>query len=276
MRKVYAVSQNETMQLTRAQLYDHFVISDLMQDNAIRLTYTFYDRLVLGSAVASQEPLQLTAPNEFKSAYFLERRELGVINIGSTGNVIVDGKSYELNHLDCLYVGMGAKEVSFTSEDLMKPSMYYLLSAPAHKSFPTTLVSKADASPQLMGGSMNSNERVVYKYIYQQGVESCQLVMGLTLLSDGSVWNSFPPHTHTRRSEVYFYFNLQDSNRVFHFVGDAIETRHVVIANNQAVLSPPWSTHFGCGTSAYGFIWGMAGENKEYTDMDPLPIQNLV
>ncbi|MBN8664800.1 MAG: 5-dehydro-4-deoxy-D-glucuronate isomerase [Chitinophagales bacterium] len=276
MRKVYAVSQNETMQLTRAQLYDHFVISDLMQDNAIRLTYTFYDRLVLGSAVPSQEPLQLTAPNEFKSAYFLERRELGVINIGSTGNVIVDGKSYELNHLDCLYVGMGAKEVSFTSEDLMKPSMYYLLSAPAHKSFPTTLVSKADASPQLMGGSMNSNERVVYKYIYQQGVESCQLVMGLTLLSDGSVWNSFPPHTHTRRSEVYFYFNLQDSNRVFHFVGDAIETRHVVIANNQAVLSPPWSTHFGCGTSAYGFIWGMAGENKEYTDMDPLPIQNLV
>ena len=276
MRKVYAISQNETMQLTRAQLYDHFVISDLMQENAIHLTYTFYDRLVLGSAVPLQEALQLAAPNEFKSAYFLERRELGIINIGSTGNVIVEGKSYELNHLDCLYIGMGVKEVSFTSGDSMKPSMYYFLSAPAHKSFPTTLVSKADASPQLMGGSMNSNERVVYKYIYQQGVESSQLVMGLTLLSDGSVWNSFPPHTHTRRSEVYFYFNLQDNNRVFHFVGDAVETRHVVIANNQAVLSPPWSTHFGCGTSAYGFIWGMAGENKEYTDMDPLPIQNLV
>jgi 4-deoxy-L-threo-5-hexosulose-uronate ketol-isomerase len=275
MRKVYAVSQNETMQLTRAQLYDHFVISDLMQENTIHLTYTFYDRLVVGSALPLQEALKLAAPNEFKSVYFLERRELGIINIGSTGNVIVDGKSYELNHLDCLYIGMGAKEVSFTSLDSMKPSMYYFLSAPAHKSFPTTLVSKADASPQLMGGSMNSNERVVYKYIYQQGVESCQLVMGLTLLSDGSVWNSFPPHTHTRRSEVYFYFNLQDNNRVFHFVGDAVETRHVVIANNQAVLSPPWSTHFGCGTSAYGFIWGMAGENKEYTDMDPLPIQNL-
>jgi len=189
--------------------------------------------------------------------------------------VTADGKKYTLDKLSCLYLGKGTKKVSFASSGKKTPALFYLLSAPAHAEYPATVFTKEQASPVKLGDASTSNARTVYKYIHLEGIRSCQLVMGLTLLDEGSVWNSVPPHTHTRRMEVYFYFDLATDQRLFHFMGDPNATQHLVMANNEAVISPPWSTHFGCGTSNYGFIWGMAGENLVYTDMDPAPVPTL-
>ena len=271
----FAISQNETKQFDTDQLRDNFLVSPLMKDDAIQLVYTHYDRVIIGGAKPVSKSISLPNHPELRAEYFLERRELGIINVGGPGKVMLDGQSFELNKLDCVYAGKGTKGVSFSSDQSADPAIFYLLSAPAHATYPNTKFTKEQAAPVSLGAAETSNKRTVYKYIHLDGIRSCQLVMGLTVLEAGSVWNSVPPHTHTRRMEVYFYFDLGEQHRIFHFMGEPQQTRHIAMANHEAVISPPWSTHFGCGTSNYGFIWGMAGENLVYTDMDPAPVHEL-
>lgn len=271
----FAIGKNETKKLDTELLRQNFLVGKLFQVDKISVTYSHFDRMIIGGVMPVKKSVTLTNPSELRAEYFLERRELGIINIGGKGEVLVDGKKYGLKNLDCLYVGKGAKKIVFSSTDKKLPAKYYLLSAPAHHVYPTTKFTKEQASPVALGDASTSNKRVVYKYIHKEGIQSCQLVMGLTVLESGSVWNSVPPHTHTRRMEVYLYFNLDAAHRLFHFMGDPQETRHIVMANDEAVISPPWGMHFGCGTSNYAFIWGMAGENLDYTDMDSVPISTI-
>ena len=271
----FTQSPGETAAMQTQALRDHFLISNLFTDDNINLTYTHYDRVIVGGVKPVKEAVQLPNPAELRAEYFLERRELGIINVGGNGNVVADGTSYAISKMDCLYLGKGTQSVSFVSEDPTQPALFYILSAPAHHVYPAAVCKKQDAQPVELGAAATSNKRTVYKYIHLEGIKSCQLVMGLTVLEEGSVWNSVPPHTHTRRMEVYFYFDLPAEHRVFHFMGEPQKTQHIVMANHEATLSAPWSTHFGCGTSNYGFIWGMAGENLVYTDMDPAPINTL-
>ena len=271
----FTQSPGETAAMQTQALRDHFLISNLFTDDNINLTYTHYDRVIVGGVKPVKEAVQLPNPAELRAEYFLERRELGIINVGGNGNVVADGNSYAVSKMDCLYLGKGTQSVSFVSEDPTQPALFYILSAPAHHVYPAAVCKKQDAQPVELGAAATSNKRTVYKYIHLEGIKSCQLVMGLTVLEEGSVWNSVPPHTHTRRMEVYFYFDLPAEHRVFHFMGEPQKTQHIVMANHEATLSAPWSTHFGCGTSNYGFIWGMAGENLVYTDMDPAPINTL-
>lgn len=268
-------SPQETRTLDTTALRSRFLVEQLFQKDQVNLVYTHYDRVIIGGVQPQQADVILPNPGELKSNFFLERREMGIINVGGAGTIYADGAAYQLNKLDCLYLGKGVQAVRFTSADAIAPAQFYLLSAPAHHAYPTRLMNKADADPLHLGSTSTSNERTIYKYIHAAGIQSCQLVMGLTVLQPGSVWNSVPPHTHTRRMEVYFYFDVPAEHRVFHMMGQPQETRHLVMANHEAVISPPWSMHFGCGTSNYGFIWGMAGENQEFTDMDPAPIPEL-
>lgn len=269
-------SPSEVKGMTTEQLREHFLIQGLIGQGEVRLTYSHYDRMIIGGVQPGTAAIELPNHPELRADYFLERRELGVINVGSAGAVVADGVSYELNKLDAVYVGKGTRAVSFVSKDAAAPAVFYLLSAPAHQSYPTKACSKEQASPVSLGDISTSNKRTIYKYIHADGLQSCQLVMGLTILEAGSVWNSVPPHTHTRRMEVYFYFDVHPDHRVFHFMGEPQQTRHITMANHDAVISPPWSVHFGCGTANYGFIWGMAGENKTFTDMDPAPVATLL
>lgn len=271
----FAIGKQETKSLDTNGLREHFLVGELFQADKLRLVYSHHDRMIIGGACPVKKVIQLSNPAELRADHFLERRELGIINIGGKGEVVADGKKYPLSKLECLYLGKGVKKVSFASGDKKSPAKFYLLSAPAHQSHPTTKYTKEKAAPVKLGDVSTSNCRTVYKYIHQDGIRSCQLVMGLTVLEPGSVWNSVPPHTHTRRMEVYLYFDLDPAHRIFHFMGEPQETRHMVMANDEAVISPPWSMHFGCGTSNYAFIWGMAGENLDYTDMDPAPIPTL-
>jgi len=275
MQVRFTQSPQETAAMQTQALRDHFLISNLFEDNKINLTYTHYDRVIVGGVKPVKEAVGLPNPAELRAEYFLERREIGIINVGGNGKVIADGTSHAIAKMDCVYLGKGTQSVSFVSEDANNPSLFYLLSAPAHHTYPAAICKKQDAQPVDLGAAATSNKRTVYKYIHLEGIKSCQLVMGLTVLEDGSVWNSVPPHTHTRRMEVYFYFDLAPAHRIFHFMGEPSATKHIVIANYEATISAPWSTHFGCGTSNYGFIWGMAGENLVYTDMDPAPIHTL-
>jgi 4-deoxy-L-threo-5-hexosulose-uronate ketol-isomerase len=268
-------SPNETKQMNTEQLRENFLVQQLMQADEIKLVYSHYDRVIIGGANPVNKIVQLPNHPELKAEYFLERRELGIINIGGAGIVIADNKEFAINKLDCVYLGKGTKQIKFKSVSKKEPAMFYLLSAPAHHTYPNKMMKKEKAMPVQLGAAETSNKRTVYKYIHLEGLRSCQLVMGLTMLEPGSVWNSVPPHTHTRRMEVYFYFDLPDGQRIMHFMGETQQTRHMVMANNEAVISPPWSTHLGCGTSNYGFIWGMAGENLVYTDMDPAPVATL-
>lgn len=265
-------SPSETRQMNTAQLREHFLVEQLMQDDQVQLVYTHYDRMIVGGARPVNKTLALPNPGELRATHFLQRRELGIINTGGDGVVKAGGKEYPLRKLDCLYLGKGTEGVSFKSKSKKEPAVFYLLSAPAHHTYPNKLMTKEKASPVSLGDTATSNRRTIFKYIHPDGIKSCQLVMGLTVLESGSVWNSVPPHTHTRRMEVYFYFDVPAAQRVFHFMGEPQETRHLLMANEEAVISPPWSMHFGCGTSSYGFIWGMAGENQEFTDMDPVPV----
>jgi 4-deoxy-L-threo-5-hexosulose-uronate ketol-isomerase len=268
-------SAEETKQMDTAQLRKNFLVENLIQEDAVQLLYSHYDRMIIGGAKPVSKTLQLPNHEELKAAYFLERREIGIINVGAKGVVTADGKKYELDKLDCLYLGKGTKKVSFASKNKNEAAVFYLLSTPAHHKYANRLMKKENASPVMLGEASSSNKRTIYKYIHLDGIKSCQLVMGLTMLESGSVWNSVPPHTHTRRMEVYFYFDVPDEQRIFHFMGQPKETRSLVMKNHEAVISPPWSVHFGCGTSHYGFIWGMAGENQVFTDMDPEPITGL-
>lgn len=268
-------SPRETSQMNTQELRDNFLIQNLMKPGEVELVYSHFDRMIVGGVVPVSSALQLPNEDELKAGYFLERREMGIINVGGKGKVKADGVEYELDKLECVYLGKGTQEVSFTSNDPAAPAAFYLLSVPAHHSYPNKMMTKSEASPVNLGDISTSNKRTIYKYIHNDGIQSCQLVMGLTTLEAGSVWNSVPPHTHTRRMEVYFYFDIDAAQRVFHFMGEPQETRHLVVGNNEAAISAPWSMHFGVGTASYGFIWGMAGENKEFTDMDPKPIASL-
>lgn len=271
----FAIGPAETATMDTEALRSHFLVENLMRPGHITLVYTHYDRMIVGGAVPTDAPLTLGNPEELRANFFLERREMGIINVGGSGKVIADGNTYPLQKLDGMYLGKGTQAVQFVSDSAAEPAIFYLLSNPAHAVYPAGVCTRQQAAPVELGAPETSNRRTVYKYIHLEGLQSCQLVMGLTMLAPGSVWNSIPPHTHTRRMEVYFYFDLPAEQRLFHFMGNPRETRHLVMANHEAVISPPWSTHFGCGTSNYGFIWGMCGENLVYTDMDPAPVPTL-
>jgi len=268
-------SPKETASMNTAELRGNFLIESLMVDDQLKLVYSHYDRVIIGGAKPVNTVLTLEAHAELKADYFLERRELGIINVGGAGRVTADGEVFELNKLDCLYLGKGVKQVEFATADAGNPAVFYLLSSPAHQTYPTRKLTKEEAQPSGMGDQSTANKRTIYKYIHAEGIQSAQLVMGLTVLEEGSVWNTMPSHTHTRRMEAYFYFDVKAEQRVFHFMGQPQETRHLLVANHQAIISPPWSIHSGCGTASYGFIWGMAGENYTYTDMDPAPLAEL-
>ena len=269
-------SQREIRGMDTAELRSHFLIRDLMREDRISWVYSHYDRMMVGGVRPVRCMVPLTSPDELRSESFLSRRELGIVNLGGEGAVLADGKEYKLEKLDCLYLGKDTSEVCFESVDDAFPACFYMLSVPAHHAYPARLMKRAESSPAPMGDILSSNKRVIYKYIHPDGIQSCQLVMGLTLLEEGCVWNSFPPHTHDRRMESYFYFDIPENHRVFHFMGEPAETRHIVMSNHEAVISPPWSMHFGCGTSNYGFVWGMAGENQEFSDMDQVNPQEIL
>jgi len=252
-----------------------FVLEQLAAPGEIRLAYIEADRAVAGMAVPQKERLALRADGALRAGYFLERREMGILNAGGAGRVHVDGETWDLENLDCLYAGRGRKTIEFESVDATTPAVFYLLSYPAHAEYPTVLIRRDEATPTELGSLETSNHRTVCKYIHLQGAKSCQLVMGVTHLRAGSVWNTMPPHTHMRRSEIYMYFNIAETDRVFHFMGPPDETRHLLLGNLEVAVSPGWSIHAGAGTRAYSFCWGMGGENQDYADMDAVGIGDL-
>lgn len=261
--------------MTTEELREAFLLDQLFETGRIKMFYTHYDRLIVGGVIPVDEKIVLDTPDELKAGFFLERREMGIINIGGKGKVWADGQCFVLDKLSCVYLGKGTKDVVFESESGASPARFYLLSAPAHQHYPNAMMTASEASPVDLGDAFTSNQRRIYKYIHLEGIRSSQLVMGLTVLAQGSVWNSVPPHTHTRRTEVYLYFDLPPEQRMFHFMGEPQAVKTIVMAADEAVISPPWSVHFGCGTANYAFIWGMAGENQEYTDMDALSVTDL-
>ncbi len=262
--------------MTTSQLRDGYLITDLFVPGEIRLNYMDLERAVVGSAVPTETTLKLATSKELAAAYFAERRELGVINIGAEGTVTVGDQDFLLQNRDSLYVGQGSEQVGFSSRSPAEPAQFYLLSYPAHQAYPTRLVTKAEANRVELGSKKGANQRTIFQSICPGVTESCQLVMGFTELAEGCVWNTMPPHTHLRRSEVYMYFDLAADARVFHLMGDPAETRSLVIQDRQAVFSPSWSIHCGAGTSNYTFIWGMGGENQEFTDMDGVQMAELL
>jgi 4-deoxy-L-threo-5-hexosulose-uronate ketol-isomerase len=271
----FTQSPKEVKGMTTEELRAAFLTEPLMEKDSVRLLYTHYDRVIIGGVQPVAQRLALETHPELKADFFLQRREIGIINVGGRGKVYAGNAEYELDKLDCLYIGRGVKRVEFGSHHPGHPAAFYLLSAPAHADYPVQLMPGQKALPADVGSAETSNARTIYKYIHADGIQSCQLVMGLTILKTGSVWNTMPAHTHTRRMEAYFYFDVPEQQRVFHFMGEPQETRHLLVANGQAVISPPWSIHSGCGTSNYAFIWGMAGENYTYTDMDAAAISEL-
>ncbi|WP_417624295.1 5-dehydro-4-deoxy-D-glucuronate isomerase [Paremcibacter congregatus] len=275
MEMRYTADRNSYRRMTSDELRDSYLIGDLFTPGTVSLTYTDVDRAVVGSIVPLGKPLTLPTHKELAAEYFAERREIGVINIGAAGSVTVDGETYVMNNRDSLYIARGSRAIEFHSSDATTPALFYLLSYPAHTSYKTNLVPKSQAKRLEMGTLEDSNKRIIYQSIRPGIVETCQIVMGFTELDKGSVWNTFPPHTHRRRSEVYMYFDLSETSRVFHFMGEPNETRSIVLKNGDAVISPSWSVHSGCGSRNYTFIWGMGGENQEFTDMDGVDI-NLI
>jgi 4-deoxy-L-threo-5-hexosulose-uronate ketol-isomerase len=262
--------------MSTEELRKAFLIENLFVPGEIPMVYSDIDRSITGSAVPANAPLKLLGTKkEMAAEYFAERRELGVINIGAEGIVRVDGKEYPMAYKDALYIGRGVKEIVFSSRESDKLAMFYFVSYPAHKEFPTTHAKFSDAEPVRLGSVKDANKRTIYKYIHPNGIKSCQLVMGLTELEEGSVWNTMPPHTHQRRSEVYMYFNLDPNAMVIHLMGQPEETRHIIMRNRQAVLNPSWSIHAGGGTQNYTFIWAMGGENQVFDDMDGVTVKDL-
>jgi 4-deoxy-L-threo-5-hexosulose-uronate ketol-isomerase len=257
------------------ELRETFLLEGMFEPGEIECAYVDLDRAVVGSAVPTTGALRLETEPELRSEYFLERRELGVLNVGGKGLVTVDGKSYAMDKLDCLYAGRGRREVRFESADGASPACFYLLSYPAHAEYPTAMVKFGDIEPVKLGAMETCNKRSIYKAIYKEGIRSCQLVMGFTLLDPGSNWNTMPPHTHMRRSEIYFYFDVDPAHRVLHLMGPPDQTSHLVVQDKEVVVSPGWSIHAGVGTKNYGFCWGMGGENQAYDDMDPVTIPEL-
>ncbi|AFK85180.1 MULTISPECIES: 5-dehydro-4-deoxy-D-glucuronate isomerase [Thermoanaerobacterium] len=271
----YASHYEDVKHYDTSELRRHFLIENLFEADKINMVYSHVDRIIVAGVVPINEVLRLETSKELGTDYFLERREMGIINIGGTGIVNLDGEKYELKNSDGLYVGMGVKEVSFESVDALKSAKFYINSATAHKSYPTVKIGLDDANKVKAGTDEECNKRTINQYIHPAVCQSCQLVMGMTILEPGSIWNTMPCHTHDRRMEVYLYFNMDEDNVVFHFMGKPNETRHIVVKNEQAVISPSWSIHSGVGTKNYTFIWGMVGENQTFTDMDTIPTKDL-
>jgi 4-deoxy-L-threo-5-hexosulose-uronate ketol-isomerase len=261
--------------MTTEELRETFLVESIFSPGKIWMAYLDVDRTVVGGAVPTDAPLSLGTDDALRSEYFTERRELGVLNIGGKGSIDVAGKSYAMEKLDCLYIGRGNRDISFASADAKSPAQFYLLSYPAHTAYPTTQAKKSQAEAVPLGSEATVNKRTIYKYIHPAGIKSCQLVMGFTTLEVGSAWNTMPPHTHMRRSEVYLYFDVAPAARVFHFMGPGQQTRHLVIADRQLAISPSWSIHAGVGTTNYSFCWGMGGENQTFDDMDGIKIGEL-
>src|SRR6201996_9851990 len=261
--------------MTSEELRETFLLDGMFNPGKIEYAYVDLDRTVIGSAVPTTAALTLETQPELRAEYFLERRELGVFNVGGAGAVTVDGKTFELDKMDTLYVSRGSKAVIFARKSASAPACFYLLSYPAHAEHPIQMVKFADITPVELGSLETCNKRKIYKAIHREGIKSCQLVMGFTLLAPGSNWNTMPAHTHMRRSEVYFYFDVDPAHRVVHLMGPPQETRHLLIGNREVVVSPGWSVHAGVGTKSYGFCWGMGGENQRYADMDGVAIAEL-
>jgi len=271
----YATNPTDFVTYDTQRIRDEFLVTDFMKKDEINLVYSMYDRYIVGGTVPVDKSVVLETIDPIKADHFLHRRELGIINVGNTGQVIVDGKSYELKYQEALYVGMGDKNVSFASKDSSKPVIFYFNSAPAHKNYPDKHITLADAKRINLGSLESSNDRTINKLIVNEIVETCQLQMGMTMLKPGSVWNTMPPHVHSRRMEAYFYFEVPDDQAICHFMGQPHETRPIWMKNHDAVLSPSWSIHAAAGTSNYIFIWGMAGENLDYADMDKADIRDI-
>ncbi len=283
----YATGPNDMKYYTTQRLREEYLIPEVFKADEVTYVYSHYDRIITGGAMPVNGALELSAGDELRAEYFLQRREMGVINIGGAGKITIDGKVYEIPNADGMYIGRGKKDIKFESVDSSNPAKFYFNSTPAHKEYKTVLIKREgeaaedvvivkDENKVELGSLEQSNHRVICKYILPGQVESCQLVMGMTSLKQGSVWNTMPCHTHDRRMEVYLYFNLPEDAYVMHYMGEPQETRHIVMRNEQAVISPSWSIHAGSGTQAYTFIWGMAGENQDFGDMDNLDNKELL
>jgi len=271
----YAIHPDQMKQLDTTGMRKHFLIDNLFEEDKTTMVYSHVDRIIVGGVCPVASELKLEVTKELGVEFFLQRREMGVINVGSKGTVSVDGKEHILENKECLYVGMGPKNVSFKSSDKGNPAKFYFNSTPAHSPYPLVKISTKNAQHLNLGKPDQSNVRTINQFIHPKVLNSCQLVMGMTALEPNSMWNTMPCHTHDRRMEVYFYFDLPGDALVFHLIGEPKETRHIVVRNEQAVISPSWSLHSGVGTSHYTFIWGMAGENQTFTDMDEIPMSEL-
>jgi len=270
-----SIHQEDAKKYDTDKLRKEFLIQKLFIPSETKLVYSNFDRIIVGGIVPLQEPIRLETDINMGTDYFLERREAGIINIGGAGKILIDNKEYTLGAKDCLYVGMGTENVVFSSEDEANPAKFYMNCAPAHKNFPIEKIGIKHAEPIRLGALSESNKRTIYKCIHPEGVKSCQLVMGITELEPNNIWNTMPCHTHVRRMEVYLYFNIPEDAVIFHLIGQPEETRHIVVRNEEAVISPYWSIHSGVGTKNYSFIWGMVGENQTFSDMDTIPMDIL-
>ncbi len=271
----YSNHPNDVKKYTTSEIREHFLMERVFVEGEIALTYSHNDRIIAGGVVPTTKKLALVGGKELGTDNFLDRREMGVINIGGKGTVLLDGKEYVLDTNEGLYAGLGIKTVEFVSADAKNPAKFYVNSCPAHKTFPTVLIDKSKANKVDLGDQKTLNQRTIFQFVHPAVCESCQLVMGMTVLAPGSAWNTMPCHTHERRMEVYLYFGMEEDTRVFHMMGEADETRHIVMKNEEAVISPSWSIHSGVGTSDYTFIWGMCGENQTFTDMDHIEMKDL-
>ena len=275
MNNRYANHPNDSKKYDTNQLREHYMVEEIFSDDKVELTYSHVDRIIFGGIKPVNESLKLEAGKSMGVDYFLERREMGVINVGGEGIVSIDGEEFALNNKDGLYIGKGNKDIIFKSSNPKNPAKFYINSVPAYKEYKTVKIEIEKANPVKMGDNSTLNKRTIYQYVHPNVCESCQLLMGLTILEPGRAWNTMPCHTHERRMEVYFYFDMEEDTRVIHLMGEPTETRHLIVKNEQAIISPCWSIHSGVGTSNYTFIWGMCGENQTFTDMDHISMDTL-
>lgn len=271
----YGVHPNDYKKYDTKELREKFLVEEIFEENNIKLTYTLDDRIIMGGIMPTTEEVILNRVEELGTDYFMQRREMGVINVGSSGSIEIDGKLYTLDEKDGLYIGMGKKELKFRSDNSQNPAKFYIVSALSDKEYETVKIDIKKANPTKLGSLAESNKRTIYKYIDPSVCQSSQLLMGMTILEEGSIWNTMPAHIHKRRTETYFYFDMEEKTRVFHFMGEKDETRHLVLKNNEGVISPSWSLHAGSGTGKYTFIWTMAGENQNYSDLNVIPMEEL-
>lgn len=275
MKIIHQVHPEDFVKYNTEQIREKFLLQQLVSPGKIECVYTHYDRMIVGAATPVGAPLTLPTYDQLKTENFLDRREIGIINIAGEGTVTVDGEKFSMEKQDCLYIGKGKKNVQFASNNDVTPAKFIFFSCPAHAEYPTRLMKPSEALPAELGSLDNNNHRVINKYIHMDGIKSCQLVLGVTNFKKGSIWNTMPPHLHDRRMEAYFYFDLPEGQRIIHFMGEPHETRHMFLNNEEAILSPSWSIHSGTATASYSFIWAMAGENMAFADMDAVSIQGL-